>query len=114
MGFIFAPNGAFLGRGLGSKTVLGSTHMYYQVSYLFDWQNLFFKTFWKFFEDRPTDRPTKPPLKATSRRLKRGERNAYGYDVMWNIVTLEPIQLKWSVGLLDGARLVPNEFYIID
>ena len=32
----FAANGAFLGRGLGSKTVLGSTHMYYQVSYLFD------------------------------------------------------------------------------
>ena len=58
MGFIFAPNGAFLGRGLGSKTVLGSTHMYYQVSYLFDWQNLFFKNFWKFFEDRQTDKAT--------------------------------------------------------
>ena len=26
LGF-FAPNGAFLERGLGSKTVLGSTHM---------------------------------------------------------------------------------------
>ena len=26
----------FLGPGVGSKTVLGSTDIYYQVSYLFD------------------------------------------------------------------------------
>ena len=38
-----------------------------------DSQNLFFKTFWKFFEDRPTDRPTdrrtKPSLKNWNNKL---------------------------------------------
>ena len=37
--------GIFLRPGLGSKTVVRSTHMYYQVSYLLDLQNLCFKTF---------------------------------------------------------------------
>ena len=35
----------FLGPGVGTKTVLGSTQMYYQVLYLLDSQNLSFKTF---------------------------------------------------------------------
>ena len=38
--------------------VLGSNHMYYQVSYLLESQNLCFKTFWKFLDDRPTDKVT--------------------------------------------------------
>ena len=44
-GAFLDQTGLVFGPGLGPKTVLGSTHMYYQVSYLLDSQNLFFKTF---------------------------------------------------------------------
>ena len=43
-GVFFDQKGLFFGPVLGSKTVLGSTYMYYQVSYLLDSQNLSFKT----------------------------------------------------------------------
>ena len=67
--------GLFWGPGFGSKIVLGSNHLYYQVSYLLDSQNLCIQTFLKFLRtdgrtNRSTDRPTKPTLEATSRRLK--------------------------------------------
>ena len=41
-GSFLSQTGPFLGPGLGSKTVLGSTHIY---SYLLDSQNLSIKTF---------------------------------------------------------------------
>ena len=43
--FFLVQTGLFLGPGLCSETVLGSTHMYQHVPYLLDSQNLSFKTF---------------------------------------------------------------------
>ena len=44
-GAFLDQTGLFLGPWLGSKTVLGSNHMYLQVAYLLDSQNLSFKNF---------------------------------------------------------------------
>ena len=59
-GAFLDQTGPFLGPGLGSKTVLGSTNMYYHVSYLLDSQNLCLKLFENFLKtDQQTDRRLK-------------------------------------------------------